>query len=197
MRFFIVALICIIGLIYSSNSFALYGNYDEFTNASEEKIYPKKILKGSFFRGFISQTVSSEYNNSGDFIKVLLNSDYILNDEILIPKNSYFIGQISNLQKAQRGQDGYFSINIIQLVLPDGKNYSTKGYIISSKKSKTFGGNFSRRAEYKTTLHRGTPVGRKGTLYLQQNGPRMMGNETKIKMGEMVTILIEEELNLD
>lgn len=198
MKFFLYILICFISITISFKASALYGQYDEFIpNEIKEEVNIKKIQKGSFFRGFISQTVSSEYNNYGDVVKILLNSDYIINNEVLIPKNSYFIGQISNLQKAQRGRDGYFSIDIIRLVFPDGKQFNTKGYIVNSKNSRIFGGKFAKRSGYKTTVHRASPVGARGVLYLQQNGPRIMGDETKIKMGELVTILIEEEINLN
>lgn len=177
---------------------ALYGNYDEFLSdvTNEEKIN-LVIPKNSFFRGIISQTVSSEYNNSGDIVKVLISSDYILNDKVILPKNSLFFARIANLNSAQQGRNGYFSIDIIQLVLPDGRIFSASGYVISSKSNRIFGGEFSKRSGHKTTLHRSSPFGRKGSMQLLQNGPRIMGEETKLKMGTIVTIVLTEEINLN
>ena len=57
-----------------------------------------------------------------------------------------------------------------------------------------------KRIGYKNTVHRSSSIAHSNTpslLLLQQDGPRIMGEETKIKMGEWVTILIEEQVNLD
>lgn len=183
-------------ITYPAN--ALYGNYDEFFDDIVEKEKINHIIpKNSFFRGIISQTVSSEYNNSGDIVKVLITSDYTLNDKIILPKNSLFFAKITNLNNAQQGRNGYFSIDIIQLVLPDGRIVSASGYIVSAKNNRIFGGEFSKRSRYKTTLHRSSPFNRKGAMQLMQNGPRIMGEETKIKMGTVVTIVLTEEINLN
>ena len=179
-------------------TYAIYGDYEEFNNEiTEEQIIPTIIPKGSYFRGLIGQTISSEFNNTDDFVKILITSDFILNDKIILPKNSVFVGQIKGLQKAQQGMDGVFSIDIIALASADGKQYPAKGYIVSKGTSRVFGGAFSKRTGHKTTLHRSECFGPKGVLQLQQNGPRSIGKETKIEMGDVVTIVLEEEIKLD
>ena len=182
-----------------SPAFGIYGNFDEYAGESleQESAAPMIIPKGSVFRGFMGQAVSSEFNNNGDIIKILIPSDFIYENKILIPKNTVFIGQVYNLEKAQQGRDGFFSINIIGIVFPDNRQFQLKGYIPSSKTNKVFGGEFSRRSGHKTTLHRATPNGRRGVLMLQQNGPRVMGKETLLQMGELVTIVIEEAVNVE
>ena len=177
-------------------SFALYGNYDEFAQEEAEYKTPLIIPKGSIFRGFMGENVSSEFNNEGDVVKVLINSDFIWDNEIIVPKNSFFLAQVKNLEKAQQGRNGFFSVDIIGLVFPDGRKFDAKGYIPAGKANRIFGGEFARRSGHKTVLHRATPNGRKGAMQLLQNGPRIMGKETLIKMGEFVTIIIEEPINV-
>lgn len=191
-----LSLILLLGFT-SNTALAIYGDYEEFSPEEETINQQLTIPKGMFFRGFIGQTVSSEFNNNNDIIKILITSDFVLNDNILLPKNSLFIGTVKNLQKAQQGMDGTFAIDIIGLVYPDGRQFPAKGYIVSSGNKRTFGGNFSKRSGHKTTLHRSESFGRKGTMQLQQNGPRKIGKETKITMGDLVTFVLEEEINLN
>ncbi len=180
----------------SGSALALYGHFDEFDVPEEEKKIDLVIPKGSFFRGFIGQTVSSEFNNSDDIIKILIPSDFTIEDKVILPKNSLFVGVVKNLQKAQRGMDGYFSIDIIGLVFPDGRQFDVKGYVASNKNNRVFGGAFSRRSGHKTTLHRASPNGKYGVSELMQSGPRMFGKETKIVMGELVNVILEEPVQI-
>ncbi|MCR4881219.1 MAG: hypothetical protein K6A44_04625 [bacterium] len=184
---------------FISPAFGIYGNFDEYAadTTYEEEYKPLVIPKGSIFRGLIGQTVSSEFNNNGDIIKIVIPSDFIYEDKVIVPKNSMFIGQIYNLEKAQQGRNGFFSINIIGLVFPDNRQFALQGYIPAAKGNRVFGGEFSRRSGHKSTLHRSACFGRKGTLELLQNGPRIMGKEARIQMGELVTIVIEEAANVE
>jgi len=177
--------------------YALYGHFAEFDQPQEEQKINLVIPAGSFFRGILGQTVSSEYVNYQDKIKILIPSDFTIDNYVILPKNSLFIGTISSVGKAQRGMDGYFSIDIIGLMLPDGRQLEAKGFVSFGKNSKIYGGAFSRRAGHKNTLHRASANGPKGVLLLQQDGPRMMGKEAKINMGDIVNIVLETPIKLD
>lgn len=184
--------------LMSSRALAVYGHFDEFENDTQNLNKVNLIIpKGSFFRGFIGQTISSEFNNNGDVVKILITSDFSLNDKIILPKNSVFVGTIKNLEKAQQGRNGFFSIDLNSLIFPDNRQFSAKGYLIANNNSRIFGGEFSKRSGYKTTLHRSASFGNKGTLQLQQNGPRTIGKETKINMGQFVTIVLEEPIEIN
>ena len=192
-----IFLIFLFNLLITTPVFALYGHFDEFDTPNEEKKINLVIPAGSFFRGILSQTVSSEYINYGDTIKILIPSDFTIQNNIVIPQNSLFIGSISSVGKAQRGLDGYFSIDIIGLVFPDGRQFEAKGYVSFGKNSKLYGGGFAKRIGHKSTLHRSTANGPKGVLMLQQDGPRMLGKEAKITMGELINIVLLEEIKID
>ena len=193
----LIAIFVIVACI--TPAYGIYGNYDEYAaeDTFSENSNTLIIPKGSVFRAFIGQTVSSEFNNNGDMIKFLVPSDFIYENKVIVPKNTIFVGQIYNLEKAQQGRDGLFSINIVGMVFPDGRQFAIKGYVPSKKDNRVFGGDFSRRSGHKTTLHRASPNGRKGVLQLQQNGPRVMGKETRIQMGDFVTIITEEAVNVE
>ena len=197
MKKFVVFIFLILSCFLSGVAMALYGHFDEFDKPEEVKNIEMIIPAKSFFRGFMGQTVSSEFNNSGDMVKILIQSDFTIDDKVILPKNSVFVGVVKNLEKAQRGLNGYFSIDIVGLVFPDGRQFNAKGYIVSSKNNRTFGGELTRRAGHKTTLHRASPNGKYGVLELKQNGPRIMGKETKILMGEFVTIVLEEAIDVE
>ena len=195
-KLFLLILILIAGYLIAKPSFALYGAYEEFQK--EEEIQNSlTIPAGSFYSAMLGETVSSEFNNNGDVIKILVSSDYTIANKVLIPKYSIFVGVVTNLEKAQRGQDGYFSIDVIGLVFPDGRKFDVKGYIPSSKDNRVFGGNFARRSGHKTVLHRSAAFHRKGTLELLQNGPRIMGKETKLPAGQVINVYISEPVKIE
>lgn len=192
-----IFLMFLFNLLIAMPVFALYGHFAEFDTPKEEQKINLVIPAGSFFRGILGQTVSSEYINYEDKIKILIPSDFTIENYIVIPKNSLFIGSISSVGKAQRGLDGYFSIDIIGLVFPDGRQFVAKGYVSFGKNSKLYGGGFSRRAGHKSSLHRAGANGPKGVLMLQQDGPRMFGKEAKLIMGELVNVVLLEEIKID
>jgi len=175
---------------------AEYGHFDEFDTIKQEQQVHHVIPKGSFFRVFLGQTVSSEFNNNGDYIKLLVPSDYLMNNTIVIPQNAVFIGVVKNLGKAQRGMDGYFSIDVVGLVFPDGRQFNTQGYV-SFGKSRVLGGAFTRRVGHRDVLHRAQANGSRGILQLKQNGPRVMGKETRLKMGTFVEMVLESNIDID
>lgn len=197
MKFFHYFIIALAILSTTNCAQALYGNFEEFNQPEDTQQQELIIPEGSFFRGYIGQTVSSEFNNNGDLVKILITSDFTIKDKVILPKNSIFLGVISGLEKAQQGRDGMFSIDITNILFPDGKTLKAQGYVVSSKKDRVFGGGLSKRSGHKSSLHRSVAFGRKGTLQLLQNGPRKVGEETKIQMGQFVTILIEKPINVD
>ena len=67
----------------------------------------------------------------------------------------------------------------------------------SSKDNRVFGGNFARRSGHKTVLHRSAAFHRKGTLQLLQNGPRIMGKETKLPAGQVINVYIKEPVKIE
>jgi len=198
-KFLLITLIIIAGYIIAKPSFALYGSYDEFQNKNQEKEQQTSLTipAGSFYSVMMGETVSSEFNNNGDIIKILVSLDYTIGNKVLIPKYAMFIGVVTNLEKAQRGRDGLFSIDVIGLVFPDGRKYDVKGYIPASKDNRVFGGNFARRSGHKTVVHRSSCFHRRGVLQLSQNGPRVMGKETKVLSGEIHNVYIKEAVKIE
>ena len=106
-KFFLLILIVIAGYLIAKPCFALYGAYEEFQNNQEEQTSLTSPA-GSFYSAMLGETVSSEFNNNGDVIKIMVSSDYTIGNKVLIPQYSMFIGVVTNLEKAQRLLDERF-----------------------------------------------------------------------------------------
>ncbi len=159
-----------------------------------QKVFAEMVIqKGSYINGILVQTVSSEFNNKQDAVKFLVTQNFYINNEIVLPKNSVFVGYISDLKKAEQGRNGYFSIDFYGIILPTGETIPMKGHLWSSSSSNIFGGELTRRSGYKKTMHRSECFGRRGILQLNQYGPRILGSETKIKAGTEMVIIFDED----
>ena len=178
-KIFICLFVFLIGMMITARSFA-----DSY------------IPKGSFVNGILAQTISSEFNNKQDAVKFLITQDFYSDNTIIIPKNSVFIGYVSDLKKAEQGRNGYFSVDFYGMLLPTGETIPMKGHLFSSSSSNILGGELTRRSGYKKTMHRSECFGRRGILQLNQYGPRILGSETKIKAGSEMVIMLDEDMYL-
>ena len=151
------------------------------------------ISKGSYINGILVQTVSSEFNNKQDAVKFLVTQDFYINNTVVLPKNSVFVGFVSDLQKAEQGRNGYFSVDFYGIILPTGETIPMKGHLWSSSSSNIFGGELTRRSGYKKIMHRSECFGRRGILQMSEYGPRILGSETKIKAGTEMVVILDED----
>ncbi len=151
------------------------------------------IQKGSYINGVLVQTISSEYNNPQDAVKFLITQDFYINNTVVLPKNTLFVGFVSNLKKAEQGRNGYFSVDFYGIILPTGETIPMKGHLWSSSSSNIFGGELTRRSGYKKIMHRSECFGRRGILQMSEYGPRILGSETKIKAGTEAVVMMDED----
>ena len=151
------------------------------------------IQKGSYINGVLVQTISSEFNNKQDAVKFLITQDFYINNTVVLPKNTLFVGFVSNLKKAEQGRNGYFSVDFYGIILPTGETIPMKGHLWSNSSSNIFGGELTRRSGYKKIMHRSECFGRRGILQLSEYGPRILGSETKIKAGTEMVVIMDED----
>ncbi|MDD3594415.1 MAG: hypothetical protein PHX18_07300 [Candidatus Gastranaerophilales bacterium] len=181
---------------FSPSNVYAYGDLQEVL---PQKTKPSKgitIPKGTFFRVNLMQTISSEFNKSNDEVKAIVLSDFSILDNIIIPQKSVFAGTILDLKKAEQGRDGYFFVDFDRIILPDGNIIEIKAHLYVTSGSKMIGGALSPRIGHKTTMFRVAAFGTRGIMQLQPDGPRVMGQETKIKAGSEILVELDEPLKL-
>ena len=149
------------------------------------------LPKGTFYRGILQASVSSDYSNEGDVVRIINPHDIFIGKKLCIPKNSMFLGTVNYVQPSKQGVNGAFSVKFDTLVYPSSQKVPING-MIWSKNNGIIGGEFAPKSAYRTVLHR--TQGLSGVQVLVPHGEGMMGQETKPNAGEEVNIILNEEV---
>lgn len=153
------------------------------------------IAKNTFLKGILMHEVSSEINSIGDRIKAYNLFDIMLEEAVAIPKNSIFIGHITEIEKAQQGRDGLMRISIDEINYPDGTKKAIEAHIYSKKENGIIGGDFTPRSDYRKVVHKSWGL-RTGVIQAIPDGPRLFGKETKLKAGTDITIQLDKDIKM-
>jgi hypothetical protein len=183
-------LICFVFVIFCNVSFAGKGieiiekdNYNQAT-------FPA----GSLFEALITYEISTEINNVGDEVELIISSDMTCGDLTLIEKDTKFVGEIIKLQRAIQGQNGYIQILLDKIVFPDGKSGKILAHIWTKDNNGIIGGDFTQRSKFKQMPHYIQGIG--AVAQAIPTGPRLMGTETYILSGAQFRIVLDEDLSL-
>ncbi|MDD3149673.1 MAG: hypothetical protein PHV68_02470 [Candidatus Gastranaerophilales bacterium] len=151
-----------------------------------------ELKQGTYLKGILMQNISTASNKEGDIVE-LINPANIFFDNIAISENTIYKGVIAKLEKPKLGQDGYFYINIDEIIFPDNSSFSIDAYLWT-KKEGGFGGDFTKRTEIKKMHHRIQGIGLIAQII--PTGPRSMGKDFEIKAGEEFVIVIKHNTEL-
>jgi hypothetical protein len=123
--------------------------WTSFANASSKNL----INTSTVFTGVLQEDISSKKSKAGDIFSIMLPEDYTVNDKILIPKYSKFVGTIVTAApagKAKRGNPGNLQISMQTLVSPDGTSVPVNAFIDYNPND---------TAKINVSKSRGVPVG--------------------------------------
>lgn len=152
------------------------------------------LPKGTFYRGILQESISSDYSNEGDVVRIINPHDIFIGKKLCIPKNSIFLGTVNYIQPSKQGVNGAFSVKFDTLLYPSLQKISING-MIWSKNNGIIGGDFTPKNAYRTVLHR--TQGLSGVQVLVPHGEGMMGQETKLNAGEEINIILNEEVQVN
>ncbi len=188
---YIFIILMIFSLISLNKAFAV----KEPLKYNLKDFHSVKVAKGTFFKGVLQQEVSSKYNKNGDIVRIINPFNVYLDETVIIPKNSVFIGRITDLNLPSKGRDAHFSIPINVVIFPDGTGLRLKAHVWSKTGNVTIGGNESPRISTKTVIHTEETV-QGGFLQIIPDGERIMGNEIMMQSGIDATIQLDEDLHI-
>ena len=156
--------------------------------------YQVTIPAGSLFEALFMYQISSEYNNVGDGVELIMPSALKYGDLTLIEKDTKFVGKIIKLQRAIIGQNGYVQILFDEIVFPDGKSGKILAHVWTKENTGIIGGDLTQHTKYKKMPHYIQGIG--GVAQLIPVGPRVMGTETYILSGAQFRLVLDEDLSL-
>ena len=165
-------------------------NYDEIT-----------LPSGTFIPVVTTQEISTETCPEGYKVKFIATNDLYLGDTNVVPRNTEFFGYIEKINEPIVGTNASMRIKITKMVLVDGYEMPVKGYIYSSNDN-TIGGELTPPAQWVRMPHyqnrfQGISWNhRAATLQMRPGGTRMMGEHTKIPVGDQRIIVLVAPVGL-
>lgn len=165
-------------------------SYDEIT-----------LPTGTFIPVVTTQEISTETCPEGYKVKFIATNDLYLADTNVIPRNTEFFGYIEKINEPIVGTNASMRIKITKMILLDGYEIPIKGYIYSSNDN-NIGGELTPPAQWVRMPHyqnrfQGISWNhRAATLQMRPAGTRMMGEHTKIPVGDQRIIVLVAPLGI-
>ena len=142
-----------------------------------------------------TEEISTETCPEGYKVKFIATTDLFMYETNIIPKNTEFYGYIEKIHEPVVGTNASMKIKITKLIMPDGFEIPTKGYIYTSNNN-LIGGELTPPAEWVKMPHyqsqfQGIAWNRRSaTLQIRPGGKRSMGVHTRIPAGDQQIIIL-------
>ena len=159
-------------------------NYDEIT-----------LPAGTFIPVLTTQEISTETCPEGFKVKFIATTDLFMYETNIIPRNTEFYGYIEKINEPIIGTNASMKIKITKIIMPDGFEIPTKGYLYTSNDN-LIGGELTPPSEWVKMPHyqskfQGISWNHRGaTLQIRPGGKRSMGTHTKIPAGDQQIIIL-------
>ncbi|MCK7467682.1 MAG: hypothetical protein MZU91_05870 [Desulfosudis oleivorans] len=93
----------------------------------EVDFYTCDFPAGSQFRVILLQNISSELNNVGDLVEMIVPGDLQMGDNICVPRNAKFIGKIIRIEKPRIGKNASIELMFTSFVFPGEHEFDIIG----------------------------------------------------------------------
>lgn len=158
--------------------------YDEIT-----------LPAGTFIPVLTTQEISTETCPEGYKVKFVATNDLFMYETNILPRNTEFYGYIEKIHEPVIGTNAAMKIKITKIIMPDGFEIPTRGYVYTSNDN-LIGGELTPPAEWVKVPHyqstfQGIAWNHRGaTLQIRPGGKRSMGTHTKVPAGDQQIIIL-------
>lgn len=168
---------------------------------------PNVIDTGTVLNGILQEDVSSKKSKNADVFSIMLPENYMVNNRLLIPQYSKFVGSVvsvSPAKKAKQGNPGNLQVSIQTLVTPDGISVPVSAFIDynpnentkTDLKKKPFipVGEWAQSARY-AVLYYGGGLGSRLGVPVLYKGQTNGGQDFSLTKGEILPIRLTMPLD--
>lgn len=159
-------------------------NYDEIT-----------LPAGTFIPVLTTQEISTETCPEGYKVKFIATNDLFMYETNILPRNTELYGYIEKINEPVVGTNASMKIKITKILMPDGFEIPTRGYVYTSNNN-LIGGELTPPSEWVKMPHyqskfQGIAWNHRGaTLQIRPGGKRSMGVHTRIPAGDQQIIIL-------
>ena len=159
-------------------------DYDEIT-----------LPAGTFIPVLTTQEISTETCPEGYKVKFIATNDLFMYETNILPRNTELYGYIEKINEPVVGTNASMKIKITKILMPDGFEIPTRGYVYTSNNN-LIGGELTPPSEWVKMPHyqskfQGIAWNHRGaTLQIRPGGKRSMGVHTRIPAGDQQIIIL-------
>lgn len=146
------------------------------------------------FHVLLQTPISTEINQPDDPVEAIANQTLYLYEELIIPKNTRFIGRISRLEAPFEGKDAVLSVVFHQIILENGEKLPIVAHVRTDRPDHTWGGRLTKGTKPYLSTQRVAGIGEYNKIVF--GGPRAIGEHITIPPGEHWTIILDQPLNI-
>jgi len=205
---FIIASFVSLQVFVCPNSFAMPQNGSNFMGGITNVNNINVINTGTVLTGVLQEDISSKKSKNADVFSIMLPENYIVNDRLLIPRYSKFVGTIVSVapaKQAHHGNPGNLQVSIQTLVSPDGTsipvtasidynpNQNTKTDI--NKPRGVPAGEWGKSVMYSIYYYGGS-IGSRLGVPIFYKGQTNGGRDFSLSKGELLPIRLTEPLDV-
>lgn len=149
---------------------------------------------GTAFHVLLQSPLSTEINQLDDPVEVISNQHLYLYEELMFPKNTRFIGKVSQLEPPIQGKDGILAVTFQEIILHNGEKLPIQAHVRTDRKDHTWGGRLTQGTKPYLSTQRVAGIGEYNKVVF--GGPRAMGAHITIPPGEHWTIILDQPLSI-
>lgn len=169
-------------------------NFEKSVRADEP--LPQVIIpKGTFVKCISPTLLSTAIADIGDEVTLLNLQDMYIEEYNVIPKNSKFIGEITDIKEPVQGTNAVMKIEINKFITPDNQSIPVKATIYSNGNN-YLGGELTHPAYYNKMPHY-TQGWQGGVLQYTPTNIREMGMHTMVRPGVELILMLDDNVQLN
>lgn len=149
---------------------------------------------GTTFHVLLQTPISTAINQPEDPVEAITDANLYLAEELLIPKNTRFIGKISRLEPPIAGRDAILAVSFHQIILENGERLPIESHVRTDRADRIWGGKATQGTKPYLSTQRVAGIGEYNKIVY--GGPRAMGKHIDIPPGEHWTIILDQPLNI-
>lgn len=160
-----------------------------------KRTYYMTIPSGIFLKGIMQSEISTKTNNLNDSIRVIIPSNFYLENAICIPENSIIEGEITEFAVPKKGRDGLMRLHFNKITFPNYSSYPLDADLWSDC-TDVIGGGPSELAEVRPVPFSVQGLGA-GYILMKPTGAYKMGKDVTLKAGSEVIIKTNDEIKIN
>lgn len=153
-----------------------------------------RLPPGSAFHVLLQTPINTEVSQLDDPVEAITDQDLFLYEELMLPKNTRFVGKISRLEAPFEGRDGILGINFHQVILTNGEKMPIAAHVRTTRPDHLWGGGSTQGTKPYLSTQRVWGIGEYNKIVY--GGPRAMGKHIILPPGEHWTIVLDSTLNI-